>query len=193
MSREPDEQRAGTVRVIELAPAHVRQALARCAEAVDLAHLESEYQRSLDRSDELHADARGRILRKQTRAEKREMNRYLWRTQRKTMRSMLDLPKPGKFWWRIVDYEEMPIERLKPYLDPRAIEAAIAVAISMGLRELSGVQIVEDIGGEDERSRSAEGGWRAATDHHRRGAAFRTAYDRRADLRGFTRRKPRQG
>ena len=109
------------------------------------------------------------------------------------MGSPLDLPRPGRFYWRIIDYEALPIERLKPYLDPRAIEAAIAVAIAMGLRELGGVQIEQDtIGGtyerpaESRRASPAAAGREAANDDRGR-AAFHVAYDRRADLGRFAR------
>jgi hypothetical protein len=149
--------------------------------------------RERDRADHLHAEARGEILHRITRAERRELNRRLWRDGRKTMRDSLADPTPGKFFWRVIDYEALPIERLKPYLDPRAIEAAIAIAISMGLRELGGVQIEQDIGGLDgsaapARRRSPTAAGRAEADHDRGRAPFHVAYDRRADLGGFARR-----
>lgn len=149
--------------------------------------------RERDRADELHARARHAILRRVTKHEKRELRRTLWRYGRRTLGS-LDTPRPGKFFWRIIDYEALPLERLKPYLDPRAIEAAIAIAISMGLRELGGVQIEQDIGGEDGpatgRRRATAAGREAAreeADHDRGRAPFHVAYDRRADNREFTR------
>jgi hypothetical protein len=149
--------------------------------------------RERDRADELHARARGMVLRRFTRAENRELNRTLWRTERRTMRDRLETPGPGKFFWRITDYEALPIERLKPYLDPRAIEAAIAIAISMGLRDLGGVQIEQDIGGYDDRPttesrrRSPTAARREAADDRRGRAPFHVAYDRRADLGRFAR------
>jgi hypothetical protein len=147
--------------------------------------------RERDRGDELHARARGNVLRKPTRDERSKLNSELWRVARRTMRSGLDDPAPGKFFWRIIDYESLPIERLKPYLDPRAIEAAIAIAISMGLRDLSGVQIEQDIGGLDGRAeprrRRAAAARREKGDDRRGRAPFHVAYDRRADLGGFAR------
>ena len=158
----------------------------------DAARQASDIERELDRADELHARARGMVLRKPTREERRKLNRELWRTERRTMRSGLDDPAPGKFFWRVIDYEALPIERLKPYLDPRAIEAAIAVAISMGLRDLGGVQIEQDIGGYDERPISGRrrpgAAGRSATNDSRGRDTFHVAYDRRADaVRGLTR------
>jgi hypothetical protein len=153
------------------------------AQAFDRAKYENDYARELDRADELHARARGTVL------------RWLTRKQyRRKMRSSLDTPGPGKFFWRVTDYEALPLERLKPYLDPRAIEAAIAVAISMGLRDLGGVQIEQDIGGLNDRPAAAEprrgspaAARRAPSDHDRGRAPFHVAYDRRADLGRFAR------
>jgi hypothetical protein len=150
------------------------------AEAFEIARRATEIERERDRADELHEMARGNILRKLPRKQ-----------HRRKMRDSLASPTPGKFFWRIIDYEALPIERLKPYLDPRAIEAAIAVAISMGLRDLGGVQIEQDIGGYDERSKSRRGSptapGRSSTNDRRGGAPFHVAYDRRADLGRFTR------
>ena len=149
------------------------------AEAFEIARRATEIDRERDRADELHEMARGNILRR------------LPRKLRRKMRNGLDAPAPGKFFWRVTDYEALPIERLKPYLDPRAIEAAIAVAISMGLRDLGGVQIEQDIGGYDERSGPRRGSpaaaGRAPTNDRRGRAPFHVAYDRRADLGKFTR------
>jgi hypothetical protein len=160
----------------------------------DAARQANDIERERDRADEMHARARKAILRPLTRSDKREINRRLWRTERRTLGSPLDLPRPGKFLWRVIDYEALPIERLKPYLDPRAIEAAIAVAISMGLRDLGGVQIEQDIGGFDERPTatkprrgSPSAARREAADDRRGRAPFHVAYDRRADDGRFAR------
>jgi hypothetical protein len=167
-------------------------------EALDLARQATDIERERDRADELHARARGAIYRRLNRDERRAINSKLWKTQRRTMRDGLATPGPGKFFWRITDYEALPIERLKPYLDPRAIEAAIAVAISMGLRDLGGVQIEQDIGGYDERPeprrRSPAAARREAANHDRGRAPFHVAYDRRADDLGrLARGQPRAG
>jgi hypothetical protein len=144
-------------------------------QAIDDAIRASSEQKMRDRGDELHAQARGAVLRWLTRKE-----------YRRRMRDSLANPGPGRFYWRITDYEALPIERLKPYLDPRAIEAAIALAISMGLRDLGGVQIEQDFIGGSANDRPTATTTRrrspaAATDHDRGHSSYHVAYDRRAD------------
>ena len=144
--------------------------------AFEVARRASDLQREKDRADDLHARERGTVVRRLTRRERRRM------------RSGLDLPKSGKFLWRIVDYEALPLDRLKPWIDPHAVEKAIETAIAMGLREIAGVQIVEDynLGGWDDRSKKYRR--RPATADHGRGrGAFHVAYDRRADPGDLTR------
>ena len=51
----------------------------------------------------------------------------------------------GKRWlYRIVDYEQIPFHRLKAYFRASAVDDAIKMGITLGLRELPGVSIYED-------------------------------------------------
>lgn len=52
-------------------------------------------------------------------------------------------PTEGEPGWiyRIVDYEQIPFHRLKPWFRASAVDDAIRMGISLGLRELPGVRI----------------------------------------------------
>lgn len=69
------------------------------------------------------------------------------RKQRKAppprMRSIYDAPPvpAADMAWEFTDYEDVPLERLRPYLDPKAVKAAIDAAVALGVREMSGVRI----------------------------------------------------
>ena len=48
----------------------------------------------------------------------------------------------GDVWvYRIMDYEQIPFHRLRPFFRASAVDEAIRTAISLGLRELAGVRI----------------------------------------------------
>jgi hypothetical protein len=56
-----------------------------------------------------------------------------------------ELPKPATGWvYRIVDYEQIPFHRLRPYFRASAVDEAIRMGISLGLRDLPGVRIYEE-------------------------------------------------
>jgi hypothetical protein len=51
----------------------------------------------------------------------------------------------GRWIYQIVNYEEIPFHRLRPYFRASAVDDAIKMAIRLGLRELPGVRIYEDL------------------------------------------------
>jgi hypothetical protein len=124
--------------------------------------------------------------------EEREADRaheMRWRRERVAMRPPMETPAvPVKedYVWSIVDYEAIPLDRLKPYLDPKAVAAAIETAITMGMLQLSGVRIEPAIGGATHgRLRRAT---RESPAHHRRRTPNKPHDDRRPDHRGLARR-----
>ena len=51
----------------------------------------------------------------------------------------------GKRWiYRIVDYEQLPFERLKPYFRASHVDDAIKTGIGLGMREIPGLRIYPD-------------------------------------------------
>jgi membrane protein involved in colicin uptake len=51
----------------------------------------------------------------------------------------------GKRWtYRVLDYDAIPIETLRPHLDTKAIDAAIFRLMKTGVRELDGVEFYQD-------------------------------------------------
>jgi hypothetical protein len=62
------------------------------------------------------------------------------------MRSQLDAPPlpQRNLRFRITDWEDIPLERLRPHLDPRAVHMAIERALVCGVRNLGGVDIWEE-------------------------------------------------
>lgn len=63
------------------------------------------------------------------------------------MRSALDAPPVPQrdLKFQVLSYEDIPLERLRPHLDPHAVEAAIARALVCGVRQLGGCLIWEEI------------------------------------------------
>jgi hypothetical protein len=112
-----------------------------------------------------------------------------WRRERIAMRSPMEAPAvPVKedYVWSITDYEAIPLDRLKPYLDPKAVAAAIETAITMGMLELSGVRIEPATGGTTHgRLRRTT---RESPAHHRRRPPNKPRDHRRPDQRGLASR-----
>jgi hypothetical protein len=53
--------------------------------------------------------------------------------------------EPTHGWiYQIVNYEQMPFDRLKPYFRASHVDEAVRMGISLGLRELPGVRIYPD-------------------------------------------------
>ena len=50
----------------------------------------------------------------------------------------------GQFVYEIMDYEQIPFERLKPWFRASDVDEAIGLAVSLGLRELPGVLILRE-------------------------------------------------
>ena len=49
-----------------------------------------------------------------------------------------------RFIYQIINYEELPLDRLKPYFRASHIDAAIKEGIGLGLREIPGLRIYPD-------------------------------------------------
>ena len=57
----------------------------------------------------------------------------------------------GERWvYRIIDYELLPFERLKPFFRASHVDDAIKMGIALGLRELPGVRIYQDQESQDD-------------------------------------------
>jgi hypothetical protein len=50
----------------------------------------------------------------------------------------------GRWLYRIVNYEQIPFDRLKPWFRASAVDEAIRTGITLGLRELPGVRIFQE-------------------------------------------------
>lgn len=74
------------------------------------------------------------------------MSRRELQTRPRRMRPIYDAPPvPARdMRWAFVDYENIPLERLRPYLDPKAVVAAIDAAVALGVREMGGVRIWQE-------------------------------------------------
>jgi hypothetical protein len=51
----------------------------------------------------------------------------------------------GRWIYQIINYEEIPFHRLRPYFRASAVDDAIKMAIRLGMRELAGLRIYEDL------------------------------------------------
>jgi len=62
------------------------------------------------------------------------------------MRSALDAPPlpQRNMRFRVTSWEDIPLERLRPHFDPKAVEQAIERSLLCGVRQLGGVTIWED-------------------------------------------------
>ena len=47
--------------------------------------------------------------------------------------------------FKVVDYDKIPLDKLRPYLKRVDVEVALKMAVKMGLREMAGVEIKEDV------------------------------------------------
>jgi hypothetical protein len=53
---------------------------------------------------------------------------------------------PGKSWvYKITNYERIPFDRLKPWFRASHVDEALKMGITLGLRELPGVLIYEEV------------------------------------------------
>ena len=51
---------------------------------------------------------------------------------------------PGRWIYQIINFEELPFERLKPYFRAGHVDEAIKSGILLGLREIPGLRIYEE-------------------------------------------------
>jgi hypothetical protein len=54
------------------------------------------------------------------------------------------VPEGDRWLYRILDFERLPFDRLKPFFRASAVDDAIKTGITLGLRELPGLTIYED-------------------------------------------------